>query len=463
MLRETIKISVHGEEFDPKTVASEVSRGFFDFGLVYKSTLWVLLTIFLGGVVAFVVKSLDGGIQHNERYNWGYFSAISAFVLMAAGSAPLVATALRLTKNHWRRPFSRIAELYAIVGILVVFLYIPLLMMLPPIEGRKTIWFTDQFPGVPVWWDFLGILFLAINGIALLIVSGIPDLAQAVSQSNGRKSAFLKPLVRWWKGSQQQWNIHRLSLISLGATYFLLLIIVQSLINVDFVMSLVPGWKDAIMPAHISLTGIQTGIGLVVLTAFLTKTFGNQETKKYFPMESFWSISKIMLALSLLWFYFWFAAMMTLWYGRMPVEQTILKTFMAEAYRWPFLLNIFFSFLLPFLLLIWNPVRKSILGPTFVAVSVLIGAFFMTVRLYVPAFGLKDVVGHELLFVPEAIGPDFLDIVMIFGVLSGVILLYMLAAKMFPMISIWEFKEGLLYQRVRPFMRGTFLVVGRPE
>ncbi len=463
MLKETIKISVHGEEIDPKTVASEISRGFFDFGLVYKSTLWVLLTIFLGGVVAFVVKSLDGGIHHDERYDWGYFSAISAFVLMAAGSAPLVATALRLTKNHWRRPFSRIAELYAIVGILVVFLYIPLLVMLPPIEGRKTIWFTDQFPGAPVWWDFLGILFLVINGIALLVVSGIPDLAQAVSKSNGKKSAFLKPLVRWWKGSQQQWNIHRLSLISLGATYFLLLIIVQSLINVDFVMSLVPGWKDAIMPAHISLTGIQTGIGLVVITAFLTKTFGNQETKKYFPMESFWSISKIMLALSLLWFYFWFAAMMTLWYGRMPVEQTILKTFMAEAYRWPFLLNFFFSFLLPFLVLIWNPARKSILGPTFVAVSVLIGAFFMTVRLYVPAFGLRDVVGHELLFVPEAIGPDFLDIVIIFGVLSGVILLYMLAAKIFPMISIWEFKEGLLYQRVRPLMRENFLVVGRPD
>ena len=99
MLRETIKISVHGEEIDPKTVASEISKGFFDFGLVYKSTLWVLLTIFLGGVVAFVVKSLDGGIQHNERYDWGYFSAISAFVSAIAPSF-----LWQLDQHHWSRP-----------------------------------------------------------------------------------------------------------------------------------------------------------------------------------------------------------------------------------------------------------------------------------------------------------------------------------------------------------------------
>jgi molybdopterin-containing oxidoreductase family membrane subunit len=180
-------------------------------------------------------------------------------------------------------------------------------------------------------------------------------------------------------------------------------------------------------------------------------------------MESFWSISKILLALSLLWAYFWFAALITFWYGRTPDEQNILKTFMFESYRIPFLINFFCSFLIPFGMLIWNPVRKSVIGPTIAGVSVLIGAYFMTIRLYVPAFGLEKVTGHHLEVVPLPITPDISDILIIIGGLSGAALVYVLASKIIPIISVWEMKEGLLYQRVRPFLRSKYMVMGKPE
>ena len=459
--RDRVQISVDGPELNSRMVTEQVSRDFFDVTRNYKLVVAVLGSVFLIGIVALIFRFLDGfGVD--ERAQWGYYSAMFAFLLITAGSAPLVAVALRWTKNHWRRPFSRVSELYGAVGLLTILWFIPLMALLPPLEGRRSLWVSSEFIGVPLWWDFFAVLGLVVCGLALLILSAIPDMAVLARQGDdGPRTRLLRSISGFWRGTHAQWNYHRIGLTALGAFYFMLLIMVQTMINIDFVMSLVPGWKDSIMPAHQALTGIQTAIGLTLVTTFILRATGRY--KDFIPMESFWSFSKILLALCLLWAYFWFAALITFWYGRTPTEQNVLSTFMFESYRVPFLLNFFFSFLIPFLLLIWNPVRKSILGPTIAGASVLIGAFFMTVRLYVPAMGIEDVTGHALKSVQLPILPDALDILIILGGLSGAALVYLLASRIFPILSIWEIKEGLLYQRVRPFLRSKFLVLGKPE
>ena len=442
-------------------VTEQVASDFFNVTRNYKLVVAILGSVFAIGIVALILRFLDGfGVD--ERAQWGYFSAMFAFLLITAGSAPLVAVGLRWTKNHWRRPFSRISELYAVVGLLTILWFIPLMALLPPLEGRRSLWVSSEFIGVPLWWDFFAVLGLVVCGLGLLVLSAIPDMAVLARQGNdGPRTRFLRSVTSFWQGTQAQWNYHKIGLTLLGAFYFMLLIMVQTMINVDFVMSLVPGWKDSIMPAHQALTGIQTAVGLALVTAFILRATGRYQD--FIPMESFWSFSKILLALCLLWAYFWFAALITFWYGRTLTEQNVLKTFMFESYRIPFLLNFFFSFLIPFLLLIWNSVRKSILGPSIAGACVLIGAFFMTIRLYVPAFGIEDVTGHALKAVQLPIKPDVLDILIILGGLAGAVLIYLLASRIFPILSIWEVKEGLLYQRVRPFLRSKYLVLGKPE
>ena len=459
--RDRVQISVNGPELNSRMVTEQVSRDFFNVTKNYKLVVAVLGSVFAIGIIALILRFLDGfGVS--ERAQWGYYSAMFAFLLITAGSAPLVAVALRWTKNHWRRPFSRVSELYAAVGLLTILWFLPLMALLPPLEGRRSLWVSSEFIGVPLWWDFFAVLGLVVCGLTLLVLSAVPDMAVLARHGNdGPRTRLLRSISGFWRGTQAQWNYHRIGLTALGAFYFMLLVMVQTMINVDFVMSLVPGWKDSIMPAHQALTGIQTAIGLTLVTTFILRATGRY--KDFIPMESFWSFSKILLALSLLWAYFWFAALITFWYGRTPTEQNVLKTFMFESYRIPFLLNFFFSFLIPFLLLMWNAVRKSILGPTLAGASVLIGAFFMTIRLYVPALGIEDVTGHALKAVQPAMLPDVLDILIILGGLAGAVLIYLLASRIFPILSIWEVKEGLLYQRVRPLLRSKFLVLGKPE
>ena len=464
--KDKIQTSVTGDELSANIVTNDVARTFLAHRRGSPVILFILGLIFLGGVIAFASRAMDG-FDSSHRAEWGYFAALFAFLLSAAGSAPLFAVAFRMTANHWRRPFARISELYAMVGLLTLACLIPLLVLLPPIGDcstgpcRKTLWFTSEYWGVPTFWDFAGLLGLIVCGIALLLVSALPDIAQMSALSESKDRPLLGKLTKFWTGSQSQWHIHRISLSLLGGFYFILLIGVQTIINVDFVMSLVPGWKDSILPAHQALTGIQAGVASVVIIAFIARTFGGY--KKYFPMESFWSISKILLALSLLWAYFWFAEVNTLWYGRMPVEQNILKLVMFESYRLPFALNFLMSFLLPFLILLWNPIRKSVLGPTVASILIVLGSFFMMIRLYVPAFGIQDVSAFQITYVPAAIYPNFIDLLMIAGGLSGAALIYLLSIRIIPILSLWEIKEGLLYQRVRPFLRGEYQVLGKPK
>ena len=457
-----VQTTVEGEELGSQIVTEDVSKSFFSFKSSYGAVLLALGAVFVLGIIAFIFRAL-GGFDDSQRDEWGYYSAMFAFLLVTAGSAPVVAVALRLTRNHWRRPLSRISELYAVVGLLSLLWFLPLMALLPPIEGRKTLWVFDEFPGVPIWWDFFAVLGLVVCGLALVTLSALPDMALLARHDDGLRGRILGRIAGSWRGTWDQWNYHRRGLWALGALYFMLLIMVHTLINVDFVMSLVPGWKDSILPAHQALTGLQAALGSVLVAAFLVRMLGGY--KKYIPMETFWSASKILLGLSLLWGYFWFAGFVTFWYGRAPVEQAVLKTFMFESYRVPFLLNFFFSFLVPFTMLIWNPVRRSAIGPTIAGASVVLGAFFMTVRLYVPAFGIPDEVLTlpALETVPLPIKPDAWDILIILGGVAGGALVYMLAAKLIPILSIWEVKEGLLYQRVRPFLRKRYQVLGKPE
>ena len=49
------------------------------------------------------------------------------------------------------------------------------------------------------------------------------------------------------------------------------------------------------------------------------------------------------------------------------------------------------------------------------------------------------------------------------GALAGALLIFLLFSRIIPLISIWETKEGLLYQFVGKVLRGRYLTLAKPE
>ena len=128
-----------------------------------------------------------------------------------------------------------------------------------------------------------------------------------------------------------------------------------------------------------------------------------------------------------------------------------------------FLGNFVFSFVTPFLMLIWNPLRRSDWGPTLAGCSALFGSLLFNLRTFGAAFNTGEHFEFALSRVPAAVWPDLWDIFIILGGLGLVALVYLLAAKVIPLMSIWEVKEGALYQKMDTFIRGEYMVLAKPE
>jgi molybdopterin-containing oxidoreductase family membrane subunit len=404
-----------------------------------------------------------------DRAVWGYYAAVFAFILTTAQAAPMVAIATRMTKGHWRRPISRAAELWTLVGLFNLMLFIPMLWILPDLsDGRRTLWFFD--PGkVPSYsphiWATAAIVALVITGLALLWVSCLPDLAAVRDRSTGWRQRWAGRLAGHWHGTSAQWNMlnHRLGI--LGAFYFMMLVFVHFLISVDFLMVLVPGWIDALFPATHAANALQAGVATTLLTMFFLRQFGGY--KDYITLDQMWGLGKLLFALSLLWFWFWFSSFNVLWYGKKPSEQAVLELLMKGPYQPAFMAAFILNFVVPLFTMIWNPLRKSVWGPPLIASGVLIGTFFDRIRLYVAGYSLPEDLSarHEIPLdaIPSTNMPDVADVFIIVGALSGSILVFLLATRIFPVINIWEQKELLLYKLHKPFHRTEVLVLGKPD
>ena len=428
-------------------------------------TVVVLGALLILGIVGFVMRLQDGV---DDPRVWGYYAALFAFILTTAQAAPLVAIAPRIAKAHWRRPVSRAAELFAVVGVFNLLLFIPLLWVLPGLDdGRRSLWFFGELDvpaHLPQIMATLAVISLTALGLALLWVSALPDLAALRDSSTGTRQLWYARLSRGWHGTSAQWNMqyHRLGI--LGAFYFMTMVFVHFLISVDFLMALVPGWIDALLPITQTHNAMQAGVATVIVTMFLLRKYGGYQD--YIGLDQFWGMGKLLFALSLLWFWFWFSSFIVMWYGAKPGEQGILDLLTVGPYLWVFMATFVLIFLIPLFTMIWNPLRKSIWGPTTLAVSVLIGALLDKIRFYVPSYSVSDMEDKHLLVVsqvPEAVMPEVADVLIWVGGLSGMALCYVLASKFIPVMNIWEQTELLLYKVHTRFHRTEFLVLGKKD
>ena len=276
-------------------------------------------------------------------------------------------------------------------------------------------------------------------------------------------------MARGWVGTSKQWFMlkHRMGI--LGALYFMMLIFVHFLISVDFLMTLIPGWIDALYPVTHAANALQAAAATMVLTAWVLRKFGGYED--YIGLDQIWGIGKLMFALSLLWFWFWFSSFNVYWYGRKPNELAVLELLIHGPYIWVFFAVFMLNFVIPLWTLVWNPVRHSLWGPPIIAVSVLVGTFLDRIRLFVAAYSVEGIgnpsydkremePGH----VPSTIMPEIWDVFIMLGAVGAIILVYMLAARLFPIVNFWEQRELQLYDQGHvQNHRGHVRVMGKSE
>ena len=464
---------------EPPTSPRETTTVLIDKFLRVGDNFWRAAAVFgvltILGIIGFVFRITDGV---GDTAAWGYYVAMFSFMLTTASAAPMVAIAPRLANGHWRRPLSRAAELWGAVGLLSLLWFIPILWILPPLsDGRRSLWFFDPTDPdlVPSYsphiWASAAIVGLVVTGLALLWVSSLPDFASIAKRApdGSRQQRISRWMARGWQGTSQQWYMVRHRLGILGALYFMMLVFVHFLISVDFLMTLVPGWIDALYPVTHAANSLQAAAATVVLTAWILRTFCGYE--RYIGLDQIWGLGKLMFALSLLWFWFWFSSFNVLWYGKKPAEQAVINLLTTGPYIWVFVAVFMLCFVIPLWTLMWNPVRRSLWGPPLLAVSVLVGTFLDRIRLYVAAYSVEGI-GNPMIHkhaldldhIPKTVMPDLWDVFILMGAVGASILVYLIASRLFPIMNIWEQRELQLYDQGHvPYHRGHVRIMGKSE
>ena len=149
------------------------------------------------------------------------------------------------------------------------------------------------------------------------------------------------------------------------------------------------------------------------------------------------NLAKMLFAMSLLWFYFTFTEYLVTWYGNEAPEMPVFWSKISGRFAPLFWLMVTCNFIIPFPILAIKKLRTIPL--IFVAsVCILVGMWLERFLIIVPTLT------HP--FLPYNYGtywPSLTEASIAAGTLGLFVLLYFLFAKFSPMISIWEYQEGL--------------------
>ena len=447
----------------PDVVARELVATTMGASGRFKAIAWTLGVLSIAGIVALVLKWLD---QSDDSTRWGYVAALLSFLLSVAGGAPMVAMAPVLAKANWVRPVTRIAAMFSFASVVTIITLIPLVGILPPLvtEGarRRTIWFEapDYSPHI---WSIVGLVLLLITGIGLFYSAAIPDFASMRDHSSGWRQRLGKRFARGWVGTDSQWRTLRMRIGMFGTFYFLILGFVNFLITTDFGQSMVPGWRDAIFPMYHSISSFQAGVAGIVIALWAARRYMHLE--KYVHVDAFWSLGRLLFALTLLWVYFFYSSFIVFWYGRSATDISTLDLLIRGPMMYAFIAAIILIWFVPWWILIWNKVRRSVNGMAIGAAVILVGVLIDRIRIFVPAWSVPPDQIHQrwLEKIPDTIYPDVFDILIMAGGISLAVLIILLMTRVIPVLSVWQVQEFNLLSKPIKYVRGQATMIAKPD
>ena len=176
-------------------------RKFGKTGVIWTISLVVII---IAGIIAYIDQVIKGQVVTNmsDYALWGVY--ISNFVFFVATSfvSTVTVAVLRLTKNTWRTPIVRIAEIISVAAIIMAGLTIMIDMGRPDRLMNLFIYGRMQSP---IIWDVIIIpTFMAIS-LLLLFYPLLPDFAllkKYFKDTKPKLSKWYGKLSLNWTGSR---------------------------------------------------------------------------------------------------------------------------------------------------------------------------------------------------------------------------------------------------------------------
>ena len=272
--------------------------------LKYKLWLSFLLFIILLGEYGYYQQLKFGLIVTAMRdyTSWGIY--ISNFVFFVAISlvGSLISSILKLNKNEWARPLTRISEIIAVSAIICAAVIIIVDM------GRP-----DRFFYVishlriqsPIIWYVIIISTYLIISLLLLYLSLLPDIAlcrdRLTAVSKWKMKMYRIMAINWNNHPKQVAKLNKINRI-LAITVLPVAFAIHTVTSWLFATTWRPGWDSTNLGPYFVSGAFMAGAAIIISAMYILRI--HLKLKKYITQLHFEKMGKLLVLLSLVYLYF---------------------------------------------------------------------------------------------------------------------------------------------------------------
>jgi molybdopterin-containing oxidoreductase family membrane subunit len=404
----------------------------------YLFATFVAFVVGAAGLVAWGYQLRRGmGVTGLQRpVFWGFYVVDFVFWIGISHAGTLISAILRLTGAAWRKPVTRAAEAITVFALMIGGMF-PIIHLgrawrfywLLPYPNSRLLW--PNFRS-PLLWDLTAIVTYVTGSVIYLYLPLIPDMAQLAEHNTPWRRKLYRALSLGWTGSDREWHALERAMKLMAGIILAVAVSVHTVVAWDFAMAVAPMWHSTIFGPYFVTGAIFSGIAALLLVLTVLRKALHLEL--YLTRHHFNNLSKPLLLMSLLWLYFTLAENLTVWYGNDPKEMTVFAARTRAHYAPYFWIMVFLNFVVPFVLLGIRRLR-TITTATIAAVCVLVGMWLERFVIVVPTLA-----NPRLASASSSYMPTWVEITITAATFAAMIMLYLIFSKLFPIITVWEFK-----------------------
>jgi molybdopterin-containing oxidoreductase family membrane subunit len=409
---------------------------------VSRRYMFVALIAFVVGALGLVAWSFQlrrgMGVTGLQRpVFWGVYIVDFVFWIGVSHAGTLISAILRLTDAPWRKPVTRAAEAITVFALMIGGMF-PIIHLgrawlfywLLPYPNSRLLW--PNFRS-PLLWDLTAIVTYITGSVIYLYLPLIPDVAQlAEAHTTPWRRKLYRLLSLGWTGSDREWHALERAMKLMACVILAVAVSVHTVVAWDFAMSIAPMWHSTIFGPYFVTGAIFSGIAALLLAmAIIRKVLG---LEAYLTRYHFDRLSKLLLLMSLLWLYFTMAENLTVWYGNESGEMPVFGARTRGPYAPYFWTMIVLNWAIPFVLLGIRRLR-TIATASVAAACVVIGMWIERFIIVVPTLANPRLPAASGLY-----APTWIEIAITAATFAAMSMLYMVFAKLFPIIAVWEFR-----------------------
>lgn len=401
---------------------------------------WLFLLGLVGlGLFVFARQLTFGlGITGMSRpVYWGMYITNFVFFIGLAHSGTFISAILRLAGAEWRKPLTRAAE--AITLFSLPFGVASIIVDMGRPERLLNVIIYGRFQS-PLLWDFTAVSLYLFSSVVFFYLSLLPDIAlcrDRLTDVPRWQRRMYQVLALGWTGRPEQF--HRLEKVLDGMAIFMtmLVVMVHTVVSFVFGMTIQPGWHTALIGPFFLLGAIFSGTAAVVIVlAILRRVYHLEEA---LPIGLFNSLRKLLIVFTLGWLYMMFVEHLTIVYGNIPEEMEVVWQKFIGDFSEMFWLMTLTVFIVPLLIFIFRG-KNSIAWMVTASVLINIGMWLERFIVIIPTETRPRLL-YEL--AQGFYRPTWVEYVITLSLFAGMILLYAVFTRLFPIVPIWETAEVL--------------------